>query len=604
MDRKTLARAGGQNQGAGATSCFNRLHIAFVARVVGDAPDAFSAEGYRQGTRLPPSGPHSRPAGLPAVRRPGRSRLVTEIGEDGSCPISSHGSSSGALHRLPGRETDTASQRAKADRPDPGPAEREKARARKRGRCEPVDGTAGDAGQPVPAEGGGEPVPADSAEEDLAVHEPWQDQEDGCRPGSPGRPVRKDRARSGDPRHRDRRRQVLRRRRPRDRRCSSCSVARTPTATSMPSPSSRISTTGFRMPRSTSFSASCSPSGRPWTGSTGTRCSHSARPWAHGLGKCWDAVDTEVLGLREEIRALLDHETMSDARKLDGIRTVLDRDRERAADILREGIRKGASDDEGVFQDVLEHRSVRLQNRISPILKRVEFVGDASMTDLMAALACFRERDGSIGPGMPLAFLTAVERDAVSNGPKGFRVSLCKVYLFQHVAAAIKAGSLNLEGSYKYRPLDELPDRPGPMGAGTADASRTRRACGVHRSGAGAEGAQVCAGPAIRKDQSRGSRRNQPLPEVQFSGQLPGGDARSRRSGKRAAAGRHAKAPPGAPVRGPGHRRPALRHARGIQALAAGQRRPDALARDHDRRHHGARLRHRRPEDGSDSSTA
>ena len=25
MDRKTLARAGGQNQGAGETSCFNRL---------------------------------------------------------------------------------------------------------------------------------------------------------------------------------------------------------------------------------------------------------------------------------------------------------------------------------------------------------------------------------------------------------------------------------------------------------------------------------------------------------------------------------------------------------------------------------------------------
>ena len=118
-------------------------------------------------------------------------------------------------------------------------------------------------------------------------------------------------------------------------------------------------------------------------------------------------------------------------------------------------IRKGAADDEGVFQDVLEHRSFRLQNRISPILKRVGFVGDASMTDLMAALACFRERDGSIGPGMPLAFLTAAERDAASNGPKGFRVSLRKVYLFQHVAAAVKAGSLNLEGSCKHRPLDD-----------------------------------------------------------------------------------------------------------------------------------------------------
>ena len=139
---------------------------------------------------------------------------------------------------------------------------------------------------------------------------------------------------------------------------------------------------------------------------------------------------------------------MPDARKLDGIRAVLDRDRESAVDILREDIRKSVADDEGVFQDILEHRSVWLQNRISPILKWAGFVGGASMTDLMAALACFRDRDGGIGPGMPAAFLTAAERDAVSNGSKGLRVSLCKVFLFQHVAAAIKASSLNLEGSY------------------------------------------------------------------------------------------------------------------------------------------------------------
>ena len=171
------------------------------------------------------------------------------------------------------------------------------------------------------------------------------------------------------------------------------------------------------------------------------------------LGEMLDAVDTEVLGLREEILALLDHETMSDARKLDGIRAVLDRDRESAADILREDIRKGA-DDAGVFHDILEDRSIRLQNRISPILKQVGFIGDASAADLLAAIACFRERDGNFGPGMPLAFLTAAERDAVHD-PKGFRVSLGKVFLFQHVATAIKAGSLNLDGSYKYRPLDD-----------------------------------------------------------------------------------------------------------------------------------------------------
>lgn len=36
-----------------------------------------------------------------------------------------------------------------------------------------------------------------------------------------------------------------------------------------------------------------------------------------------------------------------------------------------------------------------------------------------------------------------------------FRVSLYKALLFQHVQSGIKSGALNLEHSYKYRPLDD-----------------------------------------------------------------------------------------------------------------------------------------------------
>ena len=181
--------------------------------------------------------------------------------------------------------------------------------------------------------------------------------------------------------------------------------------------------------------------------------------------KMLDAVETETFNLQNEIRALLDHRTMSDVRKLDSIRAVLDRDRESVVDMLRADIRNSAAAAESLFHDILENRSIRLQNRISPILKQVKLIGDAGATDLMAAIAHFRERDGSIGPGMPLEFLTSAERGAV-NDPKGFRVSLCKVFLFRHVAAAIKAGSLNLDGSCKYRPLDDYLtdfDDPDPV---------------------------------------------------------------------------------------------------------------------------------------------
>ena len=83
------------------------------------------------------------------------------------------------------------------------------------------------------------------------------------------------------------------------------------------------------------------------------------------------------------------------------------------------------------------------------------FAGDASVADLVVAIEYFRDKDGNVDPGMPLGFMTPAERGAVSTGPKEFRISLCKVFLFQHVARAIKAGNLNLRGSYKYCPLDD-----------------------------------------------------------------------------------------------------------------------------------------------------
>src|ERR1700749_2189759 len=49
---------------------------------------------------------------------------------------------------------------------------------------------------------------------------------------------------------------------------------------------------------------------------------------------------------------------------------------------------------------------------------------------------------------------SSVSRLAVNKDSK-FRVSLYKALLFLHVQSAIKSGGLNLEHSYKYRPLDD-----------------------------------------------------------------------------------------------------------------------------------------------------
>ena len=97
--------------------------------------------------------------------------------------------------------------------------------------------------------------------------------------------------------------------------------------------------------------------------------------------------------------------------------------------------------------------SVRLQNQVGGILKAITFQAAPHIADLEAAIARFAATDGNLDRTAPAAFLTGDERAAVWKDGK-FRISLYKVFLFRHVAAAIKSGSLNLEQSHKRRPLE------------------------------------------------------------------------------------------------------------------------------------------------------
>lgn len=167
-----------------------------------------------------------------------------------------------------------------------------------------------------------------------------------------------------------------------------------------------------------------------------------------------DAIDTEVFGALREIRCLVEDERLSDVQKLGQIKVVLARDREHEFAALRADIREEAGKNVQFYQ-ALESRSLRLQNRITPILRVVRFEGNARTANLMSAITYFQDKGGVIGQGAPLDFLEPDERQAVSDDDGGFRTSLYKVFLFRHVAGAIKAGNLNLDGSYKYRPLDD-----------------------------------------------------------------------------------------------------------------------------------------------------
>lgn len=165
-----------------------------------------------------------------------------------------------------------------------------------------------------------------------------------------------------------------------------------------------------------------------------------------------DELDVSVFGLIREIRELMDDAGLSDSQKITKIRTALNRGQSGAFEQLKANLEIAGQDQN--WYDVLEERSLRLQNRISPILKAVAFEPITRASGLKMAIDHFKARDGAVNETAPKEFLDADERAALLRADGTFRLSLYKVFLFQHVAGAIKSGDLNLTQSYKYRPMD------------------------------------------------------------------------------------------------------------------------------------------------------
>lgn len=165
-----------------------------------------------------------------------------------------------------------------------------------------------------------------------------------------------------------------------------------------------------------------------------------------------DELDTSLFGLLRDIRSVTEAADLSDAYKVRAIRSLLDKGKSGAFERLKDEL--CATEKDGSWFDVLEAQSLRLQNRLSPILRVINFDRGEGAARLIAAIDYFKSHDGSIGAGAPMGFLDADEQAALTRADGTFRPSLYKVFLFQHVTAAIKSGHLNLSQSYKYRPMD------------------------------------------------------------------------------------------------------------------------------------------------------
>jgi TnpA family transposase len=107
------------------------------------------------------------------------------------------------------------------------------------------------------------------------------------------------------------------------------------------------------------------------------------------------------------------------------------------------------------YFEALEEQSLKLQRRVSDIVRQIQFDKNSSNPALFKALEHYQTNDANIDKNAPTDFLKPEERTALISKEEKFRTSLYKVLLFVHVAEAIKSGALNLIHSEKYRPLDD-----------------------------------------------------------------------------------------------------------------------------------------------------
>lgn len=106
------------------------------------------------------------------------------------------------------------------------------------------------------------------------------------------------------------------------------------------------------------------------------------------------------------------------------------------------------------YFEILESLSLRLQRRVSAIVKAVCFDPISSDRLLLEAIEHFVSTDGRLGTPLPTEFLTKREKEAVFKDGI-LSISLYKSLLFLHMASGIKSGQLNLVHSYRYRAIQD-----------------------------------------------------------------------------------------------------------------------------------------------------
>ena len=165
-----------------------------------------------------------------------------------------------------------------------------------------------------------------------------------------------------------------------------------------------------------------------------------------------DGLEVSVFGVMRGIRGVMEAANLSDTEKVAAIGKLLDQSKTTDFDQLKDELTETAKN--ASWYDALEARSVKLQNRLSPVLRALNFMQGKRVSALLEAIDHFKADGDLSATHAPMGFLDSEQKAALIRADGTFRMSLYKVFLFQAVTTVIKSGDLNVDQSYKYRPMD------------------------------------------------------------------------------------------------------------------------------------------------------
>jgi len=174
--------------------------------------------------------------------------------------------------------------------------------------------------------------------------------------------------------------------------------------------------------------------------------------------------NTSHISALRKIEEITNDPTISDAQKVAEIKAVIHQKKINRTSLLDDQKKLESLvamnhkiDEVDDYYGMLEKESVHLQNRVSEVIKALDFDESSSQKDILHAVKFFKEKGGNISQSsqLPTAFLSMEERPRIYSDQGRLKVSLYKALLFKEVMYHIKAGSLNILSSYLYRAFEE-----------------------------------------------------------------------------------------------------------------------------------------------------